>query len=398
MNRLAGAPFAVPLLVPDLPAPETLLPYLHRMHQAQQYSNFGPLVRELEAGLLDRFAARSPAPLALSTVANATLGLELVLSALELPPHSRVLVPSLTFVATATAVLRAGHIPVLADIDPDSWLLTPGIARQALQQIAIDVVMPVAAFGSPHAMAGWHAFQQETGVPVVIDAAAAFGSQWLDGFGGTAVFSMHATKSLPAGEGGFIVSSDAALVARVRQLSNFGINLDPGPEVPVGMLARIGSNAKMSEYHAAVGLASLDAWENRAAVRRARYQELYEALQAAADGLRWQSTAGDVAAPTLLCVQLPAAGDREALERSCAARGIGTRRWYQPLLGRMLSVAPHCVCLPTPVASVLASGMIGLPFFPQISAGQVQAVVAAVADVLGHRRQRASRESGALTR
>ncbi|QHI97965.1 DegT/DnrJ/EryC1/StrS aminotransferase [Xylophilus rhododendri] len=373
----------VPLLVPDLPAPEALMPYLQRMHAAQQYSNFGPLLREMEGRLLGHFAQNAAVPLALSTVANATLGLELVLAALELPPHSRVLLPSLTFVATATAVLRAGHIPVLADVDADSWLLTPEIARRALREARFDAVMPVAAFGAPHAMAGWHAFQQETGIPVVIDAAAAFGGQWLEAPTGTAVFSLHATKSLPAGEGGFVVSTDAALVARVRQLSNFGINLNPAAKLPVGMLARIGSNAKMSEYHAAVGLASLDRWEACAALRRSRYADMHQALELAAPGaLRWQATDVPVAAPTLLCVRLPGAAQRKRLEALCAKRGIGLRRWYQPLLTSMLQIAPECICLPTPVAGAIAADMVGLPFFPGIESAQIVSVARAMGDTL----------------
>jgi len=369
----------IPLLVPDLPSPQALMPYLQRMHEAQLYSNFGPLVRELENRLAQRFAQHAPVPVALSTVANATLGLELVLTALSLPPQSRILLPSLTFVATATAVLRAGHIPVLADVDIDTWLLTPDIARRAVREVRVDAVMPVAAFGAPQAMAGWHAFEQETGIPVVVDAAGAFGSQWLEAPTGTAVFSLHATKSLPAGEGGFVVSSDAALVARVRQLSNFGINLEPGSAMPVGTLASIGSNAKMSEYHAAVGLASLDVWDARAAVRRALYAQMQQTLDEAASGtLRWQAVAAPVAAPTLLCLRLASPEARTAFERACARGGIGTRRWYQPLLNRMLAVAPHCVCLPTPNATVIATDMCGLPFFAAMSADQQKRVAQAL--------------------
>lgn len=374
---MAG-PKPVPLLIPDLPSPQQLMPYLQRMHEAQLYSNFGPLVRELETRLLQRFAAHSAAPLALSTVANATLGLELVLAALCLPPHSRILLPSLTFVATATAVLRAGHIPVLADVDIDTWLLTPDIARRAIRHVHVDAVMPVAAFGAPQSMTGWHAFEHETGIPVVVDAAGAFGSQWLEA-AGTAVFSLHATKSLPAGEGGFVVSSDAGLVARVRQLSNFGINLEADNAMPVGTLASIGSNAKMSEYHAAVGLASLDVWDSRATVRRALYAQLHETLDQAAGGtLRWQAVVAPVAAPTLLCLRLPTAAARTALEQECVRSGIGTRRWYQPLLGRMLAVTPHCVCLPAPNATAIAADMCGLPFFAGMSAVQQKRVAQAL--------------------
>lgn len=197
----------VPLLVPDMPSPETLMPWLERMHSARHYSNFGPLVRELES----EFARRFDMPLdSLTTVSNATLGLELVLQALELAPKSRVLLPAFTFVATATAVIRAGHVPVLADVDPESWMLTPDIARAACADTRVDAVLPVATFGMPHDMQAWQRFEESTGLPVVIDAAAAYGSQWLQKAQGTLVFSLHTTKSLPAGEGGLVVSTRPA--------------------------------------------------------------------------------------------------------------------------------------------------------------------------------------------
>lgn len=144
-------------------------------------------------------------------------------------------------------------------------------------------------------MQAWGNFEKITGLPVIVDAAAAFGSQWLNGAQGTLVFSMHATKSLPAGEGGLVVSSRIGLARKVRQLSNFGINLDPKLGLAVGTLAYAGTNAKMSEYHAAIALEMLTHWELHASCRipddcidskryplfmaRAVLKELIESLQ-----------------------------------------------------------------------------------------------------------------------
>lgn len=365
----------VPLLVPDMPSPHTLMPWLERMHAARHYSNFGPLVKELEA----RFSQGFGVPLEqLTTVANATLGLELVLQALDLPKGSHVLVPAFTFVATATAVVRAGHVPVLADVDPDCWMLTPEIARAACQAMRIDAVIPVATFGMPHDMPAWQQFEQETGLPVVIDAAAAYGSQSLQGAQCTMVFSLHATKSLPAGEGGLVISTRPGLAARVRQLSNFGINLNPDAGLPVGALADVGSNAKMSEYHAAIGLASLQVWEAHALQRRALHAEIVEELGCATGNvLRWQApgAAGRLMAPTLLCAQLPDEMARTRLEQHCQVRRITTRRWYQPLLQDMPVMRTHCKQLPTPYAERLASTLLGLPFFLGMPAAQRQLVL-----------------------
>lgn len=353
----------VPLLVPDMPSPKELLPWLERMHAARHYSNFGPLVLELEFVFAQQFGMQQDQ---LTTVANATQGLELVLQALDLPEGSRILLPAFTFVATATAVVRAGHQPVLADVDAQTWMLTPDIARAACERMRIDAVLPVATFGMPHDMQAWQQFERDTGLPVVMDAAAAYGSQWLQGSEGTLVFSLHTTKSLPAGEGGLVVSTRPGLAAKVRQLSNFGINLDPGAAVPVGALARLGSNAKMSEYHAAIGLVSLQKWELHAKKRQALQADLmHEINQASNHSVTWQAQGpgGPLMAPTLLCVRLPDAAARDALEQACQQARIMTRRWYQPLLQHMGVLQQRCLSLNTPNAQALGQDLLGLPFF-----------------------------------
>lgn len=361
---------SIPLLVPCVPAPQELLPWLERMHAARHYSNFGPLVCELEA----RFAAEFQVSISqVTTVANATLGLELVLQALDLQPGSRILLPSFTFVATATAVLRAGHVPVLADVDAYSWMMTPEIARAAHAYMPVAAVVPVATFGMPHDMQAWRQFEAQTGVPVVIDAAAAYGSQWLHEGVGTLVFSLHTTKSMPAIEGGLVVSSRPGLAAKVRQLSNFGINLDPGAGVPVGTLAGAGTNAKMSEYHAAVGLASMQKWEHHAHDRKVLQADLMQFLnQRSGYSLQWQGdgAGGPLKAPTLLCPRLPSAQIRNQLEQICVKEKIAVRRWYQPLLQHMPTLHSRCLTLPTPVALQLADTLLGLPFFLGMTAAQ----------------------------
>ena len=371
----------IPLLVPCVPAPQDLLPWMERMHAARHYSNFGPLVCELEATFATQFQV---AGTQVTTVANATLGLELVLQALDLPPGSRILLPSFTFVATATAVLRAGHVPVLADVDADSWMLTPDIARAAHASMPVAAVVPVATFGMPHDMQAWQQFEAQTGLPVVIDAAAAYGSQWLHNGEGTLVFSLHTTKSMPAIEGGLVVSSRPGLTAKVRQLSNFGINLDPAAGVPVGTLAGAGTNAKMSEYHAAVGLASLQQWERHAQDRKALQTDLMQFLnQCSGHSLQWQGdgTGGPLKAPTLLCPRLPSAHIRSQLEQICAKEKITVRRWYQPLLQHMPALHSRCLALPTPVAHQLADTLLGLPFFLGMTPAQRERVGNAVARV-----------------
>lgn len=364
----------IPLLIPDMPSVSELMPWMERIDDKKYYTNFGPLVRELELRFSEKFCVGVDN---VTTVANATLGLELTLRALHLPKNANILIPAFTFVATATAVLRAGYRPVLADVDMDSWLLTPEIARAACTQVQIDAVIPVATFGMPHNMQDWLQFEEETGVPVVIDAAAAYGSQWLENTQGTLVFSLHATKSLPAGEGGLVVSTRPDLVAEVRQLSNFGINLQHGGVFPIGALAGIGTNAKMSEYHAAIALASLQRWERSAQMRRELQVKMVQCLDhASGHTFVWQqpSSGGRLQAPTLLCALFPNAATRYAVERACQRARIMTRRWYQPLLTEMGALQQHSIFLDIPNATVLGKGLLGFPFFLGITQAQISRI------------------------
>ena len=352
------------------------MPYLEQLDHSRHYSNFGPLNTALEERLAALFQSHATLPLHVTTVSNGTQGLELALSALDLPPHSKIVVPALTFVASLTAIIRAGHIPVIADIDLHSWLLTPEIAAETAAQTGATAILAVAAFGQPLDTLSWSTLQDSTGLRVLIDAAGAFGSQWIQAPDVPVVFSMHATKALAAGEGGMVVSGDARFIAHIRQLSNFGINLDANASFPVGHLSFVGSNAKLSEYHAAVAHASLDQWDTQVRLRQDVYAPYRQALEAAcADHLQWQAGT-TVVAPTMLCVRM-AEEARQRLERICQKRKIATRRWYQPLLHQH---ATHILLVrqAIPVAEAVASGLIGLPFSPFMTPTDIDRVVAAV--------------------
>jgi dTDP-4-amino-4,6-dideoxygalactose transaminase len=368
----------VPLLVAELPALDRLIPYLERIDRNRWYSNFGPLVQELEARLAAQFRDGSREPTVV-TVGNATVGIELSLRALGLPKNAPVLIPALTFVATANAVLSAGLRPVVWDIDPDSWLLTPEIAAEAVQALAISAVVPVAAYGCPQDTDGWSRFYASTGIPVVIDAAAAFGNQ--DDCGPTcSVFSLHATKTLAAGEGGFVVTRDPKLAQAVRQLSNFGINLVDPLLASIGAVTMVGTNGKLSEYHAAVGLASLDSWQHNATLRRTLYRSYGDAIRGI-PGLdtTWQR-APDDCVRSVCCVLLDSESRRDVAETVMSRLGIATRRWYLPLLDRHPAFA-HMAHRATPVADDLAQRLIGIPFHVHLDDAMQKEVVGALSAV-----------------
>ncbi|MBL8378169.1 MAG: DegT/DnrJ/EryC1/StrS family aminotransferase [Burkholderiales bacterium] len=367
----------VELLVPDMPTAAELLPWLERIDANRWYTNFGPLAGELEARLREELQAAGEKPLFVTSVSNATAGLELTLAALGVKPGARVLVPALTFVASATAIVRAGCEPVVADIDAGNWTLTPAIAQAACARTRVDAVLTVSTFGVPHEVAAWDDFSARTSIPALIDAAGAWGNQRCNGRT-PVVFSLHATKSLGAGEGGLIASTDSAIVSGVRRATNFGINLDASAPTPFGQVAQPGTNAKLSEYHAAVGLANLARWNERATRRRALMAEMRTRL-AALPGLvpAWQQ--GDTSlVRTLLSFGVASGSLRDAIEEACALAGIATRRWYLPTLDRHPAFVTCERAGELPVATRLCETLIGLPFHLHLASADKDAVIVAV--------------------
>lgn len=363
----------IPLLIPDMPRADELTGLLREIDAHRWYTNFGPLARRFEAQLAGGFEQH--APVSVVSVCNCTLALELLLAACRLPAASTVLVPALTFVATGTAIRRAGHRVLLADVDPQRWTLTPEIARAAAEAQRVACVIPVAMLGCPVDAGQWDAFSAETGIPVIIDAAGAFGNQ-AAGRRVAAAFSLHATKTMGMGEGGFAVSGDADWIERVRCLSNFGI--DPGDF----KVHQAGSNAKLSEYHAAVGIAALARWPERAALRSALATEYRQCLEAKCDGIRFQQrpVGGAYAA---FCVLLPASTDPNLVGSRLSAVGIETRRWYYPPLNGHPAFADSAVAGKLAATTRISSSLLGLPFHLDLNPVGIDRIARELAQILG---------------
>lgn len=356
----------IKLLEPDMPSAAVLLPLLERIDAARWYTNFGPLVIEFERALQATLFANEP--LSLTTVTNGTVALELAVQVLALPEGSRVLVPTYTFPATLSAVWRNRLVPIFSDVDPDTWQLTPAIARALLTHVRFDLVMPVATFGNPVDADGWRAFMAETGVPVVVDAAAALGAQRIVP-GPLFCFSMHATKTITCGEGGLVVGYDAACLDRVRRLSNFGLR-DHVVDV-------LGTNGKMSEYHAAIGLAQLSRWPALRACRLALFDDYRTAL---ADQAMFQKVLPGYV-PSVLSVRLVNSAACVRVERALTMAGIEYRHWYSMLLHRVPGLRgemPQVSDTQFPYALALITDCIGLPFHNRLSVDDVARIAETV--------------------
>jgi len=344
-------PPTIPIMRPKLPAAASLARYLDAIDAARIYSNFGPLTRALE----ERFAARFNLPAAnVTTVANATLGLTLVLAALGAKPGTLCAIPAWTYVASAHAAVMAGLTPYFIDVDPETWALDPDGIAEAIAQAPgpVGAVMPVVPFGCPIDVAGWDRFRARSRIPVVIDAAAGFDA--LVPGAVPAVVSLHATKVLGTGEGGFVVSTDAAIIRDMQIRTNFGFaGTREAAVMPAG-------NAKLSEYHAAVGLAALDEWSEAREEWMAAAQAYRDALSTS-NRLCFQNGFGRSWIASTCVVKLYAANATE-VANALATAGIETRQWWRD------GAHKHAATLDLPRAALaatdtLASSTISLPFF-----------------------------------
>ncbi len=348
---------------PRLPLADAILPYLRRIDTARWYSNFGPLVQELEERLAHRFG---PSALAV-TCSNATQGLTLTLKALGATPGTLCAMPSWTFVATAHAAVQAGLMPWFLDADHDSWMLTPQTLEAALPRAPgpVSAVIIVAPFGRMPDVAAWLDFQDRTGVKVILDAAAAFDAA-SDARLPTVV-SLHATKVLGMGEGGYVVTDDPALASRLRRLTGFGFE---GSRLS----QHAATNAKISEYAAAVGLAALDAWPGDRLRWFTAAQTLRQALFAS--DLSFQPGWGHDWT-TSVCVVGTPDGAAPRLAAALKAADIDTRQWW----GDGCHASPafaECPRTDLPNTERLARSTLGLPFYMDLDAADA----ARIADIL----------------
>jgi dTDP-4-amino-4,6-dideoxygalactose transaminase len=355
---------------PFMPLANAIAPYLNQIDQSGWYSNFGPLLTAMER----RLAARFETPVAIATVANGTQALTLALMASRAAQGTLCAVPSWTFVATLHAVATAGMIPWMIDVDPDTWMMDPAALKAQLADAPgpVGAVIPVGAYGTIPDLKAWAAFREETGLPVIADCAAGFDACRRAEV--PVMVSLHATKALGVGEGGFIASTDEALIQRIHETTTYGFRGTRESQFPA-------TNAKLSEYAAAVGMASLDAWPST----RLRYAAVARLLRVAlteAPRVRFQPGWGLDWVSSTCIVRLPD-GSADRIEARLKADGIDTRRWW----GAGCHTSPAFANLPRqplPVTNALAGSVLGLPYYADMSLGEVDrlacAVLAAVKD------------------
>jgi dTDP-4-amino-4,6-dideoxygalactose transaminase len=265
----------IPVIRPYFEITEAGLHRLGELLASGQVTNNGQEVQQFERLLAEYLGVKEAV-----AVSNGADALLLALKALELPPGKAIL-PAYTYIATLNAVVHAGFDPVFCDIDRGTLTMDPGHLSELLEQHSpVRVVVPVNVFGVPANLPRIRKLCDGVGAKLLYDNAHGFGTEQ-DGHrlpteAAVQTFSFHATKTLPAVEGGLIVSEDPAIVSLVRRLRNHGLARTASDTLP-------GFNSKLDELRAVIGIYSLRSFAETLTRRRHYGQRLRQRFQQSAD-------------------------------------------------------------------------------------------------------------------
>jgi FlaA1/EpsC-like NDP-sugar epimerase/dTDP-4-amino-4,6-dideoxygalactose transaminase len=357
---------------PTRPALESVTTLLQDSYDAGILTN-GPLVRALEERLAERLGVSD-----VVAVSSCTSGLMLVVQAVTEGRPGPIVVPSFTFSASAHAISWNGRSPEFVECLPDTLQIdladTANMLGDACALLATHI------FGAPCNPDGVIAVARARGVPVVFDAAHALGAvscgKPIGGFGVAEVFSLTPTKPLVAGEGGIVATNDNALADWVRIGRDYGNPGNYDTRFP-------GLSARMSEFHAAVALLSLDMLDD-ALARRNEIAALYRSAVAEIPGVRVQEVAGDDCSTYkdfAIVIDPEEFGvTRDLLARALRSDGVDTRNYFDPPVHRQQSystVEPRAL----PVTDVVSQRVIALPMFTALQDDEIERVVDVIAAV-----------------
>ena len=336
---LGGPPlFDAPIHVgrPNIGNRERLLARINEMLDRRWLSNNGPFVQEFERKAADFLGVRQ-----CIAMCNGTLALEIAIRATGM--RGEVIVPSFTFIATAHALQWQEITPVFCDIDPRTHLIDPAQVQRMITPRTTGII-GVHTWGQPCDIESLTEIARRRNLTLIFDAAHAFGCSYrgrmIGSFGAAEVFSFHATKFFNTFEGGAIVTNDQDLAAKIRLMKNFGFHGYDDVEY-------IGTNGKMTEVAAAMGLTGLESLDGFIECNRRNYQQ-YKRELAGLPGVRmlnWNESERCNYQYIVIEVeeQLTEMG-RDQLIQALHAENILARRYFYPGCHRMepyRSFFPH---------------------------------------------------------
>jgi dTDP-4-amino-4,6-dideoxygalactose transaminase len=392
---LGGPPsFSEKLYVgrPNIDGKERLLERIKDLLDRKWLSNGGPYVQEFEQRIADLIGVRH-----CIAMCNATVALEIAIRAADL--SGEVIVPSFTFIATAHALQWQEITPVFCDIGPSTHHIDPGRVEQMITPRTTGII-GVHLWGQPCDIETLCEIGRRHHLRVLFDAAQAFGASYkgrmIGNFGNAEVFSFHATKFLNTFEGGAVVTNDDELAGKVRLMKNFGF-------ADYDDVIHIGTNGKMNEASAAMGLTSLDSIDKFIAVNYRNYGHYKEQL-ARIPGVRLlaydESEKRNFHYIVMEIDETVASISRDRLQEILWAENILARRYFYPGCHRMepyRSYFPHAGLL-LPNTERLAKQVLCLPTGTAVSPEDISKICQVIRLVIDNSNRIKERVSGQAAR
>ncbi|MBK6855416.1 MAG: DegT/DnrJ/EryC1/StrS family aminotransferase [Microthrixaceae bacterium] len=330
----------------------------------------GPWTRRFEAAMAFRHGTDHAVAFANGTVALAAMYL-----AAGIGPGDEVIVPSFTFIATATSVVHVGATPVFADIDPITFNIDPAAVARCITP-RTKAIVPVHYGGQPADMDRLLELATAHGLSVFEDAAQAHGASYrgrpAGSLGRAAMFSFTPVKAITTGEGAVVTTDDADLAHRMRLLRNHGMDRPYHHEI-------VGYNWRLSEMQSALGVKQLDRLDEILAVKAANAQTMAALLADLAD-VEAPTELPDRTHPhTIYTIKVPPRL-RDLVMDALDQVGIETRRYFPPahLEPAFVGLADHKL----PVTESVAEQVVSLPFQSRITTEDLEEMAAIIGEVL----------------
>lgn len=368
----------IPFMRPNVVKKEAYLPYLDRIDESRIYSNFGSMNDLFEKRIVKEIFDGSGS---VCTVNNATTGLILAISQLKRKNAKYAIMPSFTFSATPLAAQWCGLEPYFIDIDPSDWTLNLSELERTVKKLGdqVAVVMPYATFGT-FMDVSYYNYLHNSGIPVVIDAAASFGvtndegEQFGKDFLGFVIYSFHATKAFGIGEGGIVYSNDSTSIKQIRQASNFGYMGNRTAET-------LGMNGKLSEIMSAIGLATLDVFQEKITLRDMNYKKYVHEVkkhELLSKGWQLHNVTGRVP-HQIMSILCPVNKERSKVLEYLDNHGIECRTYFDPPCHAQPQFS-SCSRESLTVSEDISSRIISLPFWEELSSKQIEYIGNVLAD------------------
>lgn len=373
-----------PILVthPYMPPKETVMKYLDSLWETRWLTNNGPLVKQLEASLKDKLSVGD-----IVVFANGHLALDSALRLYDFPDGSEIITTPYTFVSTTNAIEMNGLKPVFCDIKESDCTIDESKIEELITEKTV-AICPVHVYGFPCNVEKIEEIAKRHNLKVIYDSAHAFGvrlnGKGIADFGDMSMFSMHATKVFHTVEGGAVAFSEKMLREKLMLQKSFGLK-----DKEDAMKAAL--NAKMSDMHAAVGLANLESFDAQVEKRKKlveRYISNIEKINGDNKNSKIRLFDFDndnikynyAYFPVIINDELGISRD-DLAERLWSEKNINARKYFSPIISDMTYYKNKYGASNTPIAKEISHRILTLPMYYELTLEEVDYITNSIEEI-----------------